>query len=99
MLAAMEACLVLSNDRDDDISSAARAVLKDYLISSDSNQDINLLVLPRILTLIEELPILAQRLKEAELRTKLPTCTRYFSRGLRFMLVLNTLTTNMVDGL
>jgi hypothetical protein len=98
MLAAMEACLVLSNDRDDDISSAARAVLKDYLISSDSNQDINVLVLPRILTLIEELPILAQRLQEAELRTKLTLLSGYLSMNTTSKVAAKKLRTSLVSG-
>jgi hypothetical protein len=98
MLAAMEACLVLSNDRDDDISSAARAVLKDYLMSSDSNQDINVLVLPRILTLIEELPILAQRLKEAVLRTKLTLLSGYLSMNTTSKVASKKLRTSLVSG-
>lgn len=98
MLTAMEACLVLSNDRDDDISSAARAVLKDYLISSDSNQDINVLVLPRILTLIEELPILAQRLKDAELRTKLTLLSGYLSMNTTSKVASKKLRTSLVSG-
>jgi hypothetical protein len=98
MSSAMEACLVLSNDRDDDISSAARAALKDYLISSDSNQDINVLVLPRILTLIEELPILAQRLKDAELRTKLTLLSGYLSMNTTSKVASKKLRTSLVSG-
>jgi hypothetical protein len=98
MLAAMEACLVLSNDRDDDIASTASAVLKNYLMSSDSNQDINVLVLPRILSLIEELPILAQRLKEAELRTKLTLLSGYLSMNTISKVASKKLRTSLVSG-
>jgi hypothetical protein len=108
MLAAMESCLILSNDRDHDTSSDARSVLTDYLNASDSNQDVNVLVLPRILTMIEELAILAQRLKEAELRTKLTLLSGYLSmnttskvasKKLRSLLVSEPVSTTIRNAL
>ena len=79
MQATMEACLVFSRDPDNDTAALAQAVLSAYLNASESGQDINELVLPRILAMMEELPILAQCLKETELRTKQTLLSAYLS--------------------
>ena len=76
---ALETCLVLTRDSDNGVASAAQTVLKTYQTTPASKRDMGPLLVPRILSMIEELPFLAQRQSEKDLRGKLKLVAAFLS--------------------
>ena len=76
---ALESCLVLTRDSDYEVISAAQTVVKSYQKTPACKQDMNSLLVPRILSMIEELPALARRQSESDLRNKFKLITAFLS--------------------
>ena len=76
---ALESCLVLTRDVDNGVASAAQTVLQTFQTTPASKRDMGQLLVPRILSMIEELPLLAQRQSEKDLRGKLKLLTAFLS--------------------
>jgi len=76
---AVETCLILTRDGDDGVVSGAKRVLTEYQETAAWKKDTSKLLVPRILSMIEELPALAQRQSEDDLRNKLKLITAFLS--------------------
>lgn len=61
------------------VVSSARAVLSNYMNSMEFSRDMNSFLISRIVSMIEELPALAQRQSEVELRNRLKLIAAYLS--------------------
>ena len=84
---ALEGCLVLTRDSNDEVASAAQTVLNTYRSTPAYEEDMNLLLSPRILSMIEELPALAQRQSENGLRSKLKLIAAFLMLNDKYYMV------------
>ena len=77
MTTAFESCLLLSQDEDDEVKSAASNVLEESMSSTSIGRDVTVFVGPRILYLVEELLPLSQARRDTELQTSLKLISAY----------------------
>ena len=76
-LMALESCLVLSRDEFEEVAESARAVLQGYQNTPAFQKDMKSILIPRTISMVEELPALAQRQSELELRNQLKLITAF----------------------
>ncbi|GKZ00737.1 hypothetical protein MPSEU_001025600 [Mayamaea pseudoterrestris] len=75
--ATLESCMILTNDADDSVTASAKKVVQKYGRDKHDTAPIHILV-----SLMEELPVLAQSQRQLDLRMKLKLLSAYLAMNI-----------------
>jgi len=78
-ITALDCCLILTRDTDHAVRASGCSILDAYKALPAFRQDMTSFLVPRIVSMMEDLPALAQRQSETELRNQLKLITAFLS--------------------